>query len=196
MTASYSFRPSVISKEEAFTLDDKGLVISDRGTIAFSEIRQIRTYEYPGVTMGAGAPVAPGAKRCVIKLHHGRSVILVSNHFVAPGKFEDKSATYDPFIAALIPAVGAGNAQTVFISGMPAALWIGWIMIVGAAFLIVPLLIIAMIGMIMDGKSISAGMFFSGLILLGVVIGVRPLVRMLRRNWPHRYDPRAASKTA
>jgi len=193
MSLNYSFRPNLIAKEETFTLDSGRLAISDRGTIAFSDIREIRTYDYPGATLAGGAQIAPGAKRCVIHLKSGRAVVLVSNHLIAAGSFEDRSATYDPFVAALIHEVSAANAATIFISGMPTALWIGWIVIVAMAFLMVPLLILAIIGTILDGKWISPGMIIPTLFLLGIVIGVRPLLRTLRRNWPRRYDPRVAS---
>ena len=193
MSLNYSFRPNLIAKEETFTLDSGRLAISDRGTIAFSDIREIRTYDYPGVSFPGGAKLAPGAKRCVIHLKSARAIIVTNNHFVAAGSFEDRSATYDPFVAALIHEVSAANAATIFISGMPTALWIGWIVIVAMAFLMVPLLILAIIGTILDGKWISPGMIIPTLFLLGIVIGVRPLLRTLRRNWPRRYDPRVAS---
>ncbi len=193
MSLNYSFRPNLIAKEETFTLDGQGLAISDRGTTAFSDIREIRTYDYPGVSFPGGAQLAPGAKRCVIHLKSARAIILTNNHFVAAGSFEDRSATYDPFVAALVREVSAANAATIFMSGMPAALWIGWIVIVAMVLLMVPILVVAMISTIAEGKWISPGLIVPALILLGMFFGMRPLLRTLRRNWPRRYDPRAVS---
>jgi hypothetical protein len=195
MTSSYSFRSSLVTREETFTLDGRSLAISNRSTIDFADIRQIRTYDSPGVNLVGVGPVAPALKTCVIRLKNGRPLSLSSNHFLALANFEDRSATYEPFVAELIREVAAANATTVFISGMRMALWISWISIVAMAFVIVPLLIFAAIGMVLDGKSISIGMLFSGLLLLGIVIGVRPLVRALKRNRPRRYDPRGSPRS-
>ena len=192
MSLSYRFRMSGILKEETFTLGDQSLAISDRGTVAFSDIRKIRTYDYPGVSFPGGAQLAPGAKRCVIWPKSGHAIVLSNNHFVAMGSFEDRSGTYDPFIAALVRDVSAANAETIFVSGMPTALWITWIVLVGIVLLMVPVLVLAMIGTILDGKGISAGLIVPALVLLGVVFGLRSLLRTLRRNWPRRYNPRAA----
>ena len=141
--------------------------------------------------MWTGAAV-PGFDRCVIRRRQGGAIALSSNHFVGLGHFENRSASYAPFVEALIGRVAAGNPATIFRSGMPIALWSLWAMIVASTVIIAPLAVLTIIVEMVHDGHIDTGLIFSAFILLAIFFQFFSYIRMLRRNWPRRFDPRIA----
>ncbi len=192
--AAYSVRLSLWGKEKSFRLDDGTLIIPDRPPVAFTDIREIRTYDLPGLKFLGGTTVAPGFKRCVIRPMRGRAIILSSSNFLGFGRFEDRGASYEPFVGKLIEAAGAANSKTIFIAGMPMALWLSWLFILAMAVVIAPLAAILIVIMLLGGHAPPIGLIVSAIVVLSVLTGIMPLIRVLRKNWPRAYDPRAATR--
>src|ERR1700686_3307013 len=110
---SYSFRQSRGRPETFYRLTDAALEWTE-GTatesVAFSDIRFVRLYHSPTVKNPfLGGVVAPGFARCVIHRRHARARILSSIHFLSFGKFEDRSASFRPFVAELMRRVVAAR---------------------------------------------------------------------------------------
>jgi hypothetical protein len=187
---SYTFRSSLAHTTHTYTLDGSRLDISGGQPISFADIQQVRTYDAPGLHLLGGASVLPTSRRCVIRLKQGHSIVLSTHHFIAVGTSEDRSWSYDPFVAALIRGVAAANSDTLFVAGMPLALWLLWLFVILLAVLLMPLLLLGIIGGLADGVSTSAGIIYASLLLFSVVIAIRPLARTLKKDRPRRYDPR------
>jgi hypothetical protein len=187
---------SGLGKTEAtYRLTDSALVWSNRGVegrLPFSDIRQVRIYRTPGVGFG-GATFAPGFQRCVVRPHSGRAQVLSSNHYAGPAKIEDRSASFQPFVDALIRRVATANPGTAFISGMPAALWSAW-----AVLLLVVVMLLAPLALLVIVITLTQGHLLYGLLttvlLLGILLALVLLVRFLLRNRPRRFDPRDAGR--
>ena len=113
---SYSFRASILSREVTWTLSGDALTSSSAAHVLYSKIASIRLHGVPGA----------GAERCLIKPVHGRAIVLVGRHFLGFGRFEDRSDSFDPFIAALVLRVAAANPGALLVRGMPRVLWCFW----------------------------------------------------------------------
>jgi hypothetical protein len=192
--AAYSVRLSLWGREKSIQLNDGALIVSGDPPIAFAGIREIRTYDSPGLTFLGGATIAPAFKRCVIRPARGRAIVLSSSNLLGFGRFEDRSASYEPFVGKLIQAAGAANPKTIFIAGMPMALWLSWLFILAMAAVIAPLALILIVVMLLGGHAPPVGLIVSAIVLLSVLTGIVQLIRMLRKNWPRAYDPRAGMR--
>jgi hypothetical protein len=184
---TYSVRLSLFSKEVAYRLTDRALVWSEGGverSLDFSDIRQIRVYDSPGVWS------MPTFSRCVIKPRRGRARILSSNHFAGVGTFEVRMERYRPFVDALIRQVAAANPATTFIAGMPMALWVSYLVILVGLVIVTPLGVVLAIWMSLQGAGMSGGFVASLVVCLGFLVGIVPMWRLVRRNRPRPFDPR------
>lgn len=185
----YRFRSSLLSKERSYRLDGHQILVSDREPLHFSDIRKIRIYDSPGWSSMGGTTISPGFRRCVIWPAHGRAIVLVSNHFAGISNFENRRASFDPFVEALVQRVGAANPATIFISGMPLALWLFWLVAVAGVMIVTPLAaLLIVIEMIQDGK-IDGMLMIVTFMLAGIFFGFISLARALWRALPRRFDP-------
>jgi hypothetical protein len=184
----YRCRLSLYRKsEDAFRVTDAALAISGGGrerTIALTDIRAVRVYESPGLG------TFPGFARCVVWPRRGRAVVLSSNHFVGLGRFEDRSASFRPFVDALVGRIAAANRNTRFVFGMPPALWWFWVALLFAVALLAPLSLIMIVAALAQGRGIAAQAFVPLGIVFVVFLGLFGYIRQLRRNRPRRFEPR------
>jgi hypothetical protein len=181
---TYRFRLSRFRKEATYRLTDAGLAWSDvagGGALAYADIRQMRIYDSPG------AAGMPAFTRCTIRPRKGRAVILSSNHFGGIGDWESRSESFRPFVDALVRRAARANPQIAFISGMPMALWVTWIVILAGLVIVAPLMIAVVF---IEGTEKSAGFYATLAILVGLLLGFFPLLRLVRRNRPRRFDGR------
>lgn len=185
---TYSFRLSLFRKETTYRLADHALLWSEgerNGALEFAEIRRIRIYESPG------AQSMPPFSRCVITPKAGRSIILSSNHFAGVGEFEVRMDRFQPFVQGLIARVAGANPAVEFIAGMPMGLWVSYVVILAALVVITPLGVALMIFLSRSGEHVAAGFTASLAICLGFLFSIGPLWRLVRRNRPQVFDPRA-----
>jgi hypothetical protein len=185
---TYRFRLSRFRKEATYRLTDAGLAWSDgarEDALAYADMRQMRIYDTPGVSG------MPGFTRCTIKRRTGRAVILSSNHFGGIGDWESRSESFRPFVDALVRRAAAANPQIAFISGMPMALWVTWIVLMVALLIVTPLGVAAVV---IGGAEMSAGAYSAFAICAGLLLGFFPLLRLVRRNRPRRFDGREGYK--
>ena len=185
----YRCRLSLYRKgEDTFRVSDVALAMSGGGrerTIALTDIRAVRVYESPGLG------TFPGFARCVVWPRRGRAVVLSSNHFVGLGRFEDRSASFRPFVEALVTRIAAANRSTRFVFGMPPALWWFWVALLFAVALLAPLSLIMIVAALVQGRDIAAQAFVPLGIVFVVFLGLFGYIRQLRRNRPRRFEPRA-----
>jgi hypothetical protein len=187
----YRCRLSLARKaEETYRLSDIALTVAGAGhdrTLAYADVRAVRVYEAPG--FGTGIPTLA---RCVVWPRRGRAVIVPSNHFVGVGRFEDRSASFRPFVEVLVRRIAAANRETRFMFGMPPALWWFWVLLLVAVALLAPLAVVMIATELAHGHGVPP----QALVPLGIVfvvfLGLFGYIRQLRRNRPRRFEPRAA----
>ena len=134
--------------------------------------------------------MAPAFLRCTIRPRKGRAIVLSSNHFVGLGRFEDRSASFRPFVQRLLEQVAAVSPQTVFRAGMPPFLWGAWAVLLAACAILVPLLVIYMVVSLVNGRGIEGPLIIVLGILMALFLSTFSHVRDLRRNRSRRFDPR------
>ena len=190
---SYTVRRSLVGKEVTFRLTDRTLLCPDRPALPFTEIRAVRVYDSPGLRLSGGAEIAPDFARCVVRPTHGRAIVLTSKHCLGLGRFEDRSASFGPFVNALIARVGAANPATVFRAGMPPALWWTWVVILLGVAVVTPLLGLLVVGDIIEQDSFSPAPIMSAIVLFGMFFSLFGFIRMLRRSRSRQFDPRVGT---
>lgn len=124
MTApTHSVRNSLADKERSFTLGPDALHWSDaegEGRMPYAEVRDMRLIAYT-------SPIGE-TYQCTVRATTGDKVKLRSAHYVSLNNFEDRGATYAPFVRALASRIAAAAPKAKFIEGSP-ALWVVWLIV-------------------------------------------------------------------
>jgi hypothetical protein len=179
---AYRFRLSKFRRETTYRLTPDALAWSEGepdGALAFADIRRIRVYD------SVGANAVPDFKQCTITPTKGRAITLNSNHFGGFANWESRTARFEPFVDALLRHAALANPRIGFISGMPVALWIAWLVILAVICLVLPLGIAVVV---IEGHEMSLGLLVTLSACLAMVLAFFPLLRMVRRNKPRRFD--------
>lgn len=118
--------------------------------------------------------------RCDVRNSAGTGT-LWSTHFAGVAEFEDRAATYTPFVRALVARIAAANPGCAFRAGTrPLAYWAGQLFLLAMA--IVAIWVIAMVG----GSALSEVTWAKVFVVLGLI----PLaLAYARKNRPRRFDP-------
>jgi hypothetical protein len=174
---TYRCRPSIFDTEVTWTLTPGALESSTGARVPFDEIAAVRLYGIATSLAGKDPVPAPGTRRCVIRPMHGRTLALTSSHCLAVGRFEDRSAVFEPFIHALLLRVRAIRPAAQLLQGMPPALWWSWCAIgVGCA-------LVGSFGMILLAVELTQGhLSLELLVLLPMVAGMLMSTRAIRRQ--------------
>ncbi len=141
---AHSVRNSLRDKETAFTLGDDALdwdTGSEQGSISYREIDQLNLITYG--TDAADPEVVHG--QLTLRTGSGASLKLRSHHLKGLGSYENRAATYVPFVRDLIRRVQGANPEARFVSGS-SGLKIVWLVIavlVGLVALALGLAVIA-----------------------------------------------------
>ena len=187
----YKLRLSLSSEEATYRLGANALhatTANGTRTLPFAEIDRVRIYESPGMASLSGQ-IAPAFTRCVIRPRHGRAIVLSSNHFVGLGRFEDRSATFRPFVDTLVARLASANPGVRFLAGMPPALWWTWVALLVAVALATPAFIVVVVQELIAGRALQLPAIVSSLIVLGTALSIVTYARVLRRNRPRRFTP-------
>ncbi len=129
---TFSGRASLASPEMTWRLGDEALDwTSDKGhgRLSLADISQVRLYAMPKATMPmlGGATLTPGFEQCLVTPKRGKMLRLVSSHFKGVGDFEDRSASFDPFVQALLRRTAAANPRARLLQGAPNGIWSLWL---------------------------------------------------------------------
>ena len=188
---TYKLRLSLASEEATYRLSEDALhSTSAKGTQAlpFADVGMVRIYESPGAASLFGQ-IAPAFTRCVIRPRRGRAIVLSSNHFVGLGRFEDRSATFRPFVDTLIARLGSANPGVQFRAGMPPGLWWTWVTLLAAVALVLPVFTVVIVRELIAGRALQMPVIVSSMIVLGTAASIVTYARVLRRNRPRRFTP-------
>jgi len=188
---TYKLRLSLSSEEATYRLGENALhCTSAKGTRALplAEIDTVRIYDSPGLASLSGQ-IAPAFTRCVIRPRRGSAIVLSSNHFVGLGRFEDRSATFRPFVDTLITRLGSANPGARLLAGMPPALWWTWVVLLVAVALVLPVFSVVIVRELIAGRALQLPAIVSSLIVFGTALSIVSYARVLRRNRPRRFTP-------
>ena len=185
--ATYRFRRSLRTDEQSFTVTDD-VLIAVFGAVPLADIAEVRVLATPGLRSIYGV-VAPAARSCTISCRDGRKIRLSSLHFLGFGRFEDRSATYVPFIRTLISNLRARSPGTRLLSGMPPTTW-GCLTLffVALSLGLAAIVVLGAIGLVMNHQ-VTVGSVLVLLALALIAIGPISYLLALRRSRPHSLDP-------
>jgi hypothetical protein len=121
--------------------------------------------------------------RCDLRLRSGQRLAILSTHYAGIANFEDRGATYVPFVRSLVDRVAVANPHASFRSGKsPIAYWAEHIFLLAMVAVLVVLL--SAVGL----SSIMGLVWVKLLIILG---SIPLLLAYTRKNWPRRFKPDA-----
>ncbi|MDP3660974.1 hypothetical protein [Phenylobacterium sp.] len=185
-TLTFTGRYSMAASETAWRLSDQALEWTSAkgaGAVPLAQIFQVRVFDMPRVTLPlmGGAQLTPSFRQCVVQAHGTRTLKLISTHYQSLGAFEDRAATFEPFVKALIARTAEANPQARFFEGAPGLVWAVWlgaliVCLAGAAF---------GIAVAVEGLRLGAGDHWGevlgGLVFAGVcAINIRTIWGMVR----------------
>jgi hypothetical protein len=128
---SYTWRPSLASSLQTFTLTPEGLTAQNGGLIPFKSVASLRAYSVPGLRSLVG-PLALPQRLCLVTSITGQKIRFGSLHFLGPSRFEDRSKAFDPFLASLVSHTRAANPMVPVWLGMPPVTWWSWMLTFGS----------------------------------------------------------------
>jgi hypothetical protein len=188
---TYTLRLSFASEEATYRLSEDALqctTAKGTRTVPFAEIDMVRLYESPGQTSLFGQ-IAPAFARCVIRPRRGQAIVLSSKHFTGLRRFEDRSATFQPFVDTLVARLASAHPGAQLLAGMPPALWWTWVALLAAVALVTPVFIVVIVQELVAGRALQTPAVMSGLLVFGAALGIVSYARVLRRNRPRRLTP-------
>jgi hypothetical protein len=186
---SYSCRPSILDTEVTWTLTSSALESSNGTRVPFDQIVAVRLYGFATSAVAKGRVPARGTLRCVIRPVHGQALVLTSSHFLALGRFEDRSAVFEPFIHALLQRVRAARPAAQVLVGMPPALWWLWCAIgVGCALVSSFGVIILVVELCTQGHP-SLELLVLLPVVAGMLLSTRAILSLLRSGRSRPFNP-------
>jgi hypothetical protein len=190
---SYATRPSIATVETTYQVTDDELIWSSgpaKNRMRLADIQTIRLFTSPSMKYPflGNAPFG-GYDLFVLKAQDGRTLSVTSKHFQTVGVFEDRGATFVPFVEAVMARVVNINSAAVFLVGMPSGvrgLWIGVLAVLALG---------VMFGVLMVIDAVTGGGSVEGLILglvftVGTSFSLRSVLRVVTRGWQRSFDPR------
>jgi hypothetical protein len=177
---SYRCRPSILGTEVTWTLTPSALESSTGARVPFDQIVAVRLYGTATLGSRKGRTPAPGTLRCVIRPVHGRALALTSSHFLGLGRFEDRSAEFEPFIHELLLRVRAIQPAAQLLQGIPPALWWSWCAIGVACALVGAFGVIIVIVELWTKGHLSLEVLVLLPVVAGMLFSARTIWRLLR----------------
>lgn len=170
----HSVRNSLIDRETRYCLDEESLTAtSDRRELAvpYASIRRIGLIDYAG--FGARH------RQATVRTAENGTLKIRSHHYAGLSNFDDRSATYEPFVRELSRRVATGNAECAFVSGSSAMQVFGIAMLVILAGAVLAL-VLALFGGTED---------MDVLVGIGIAVALVPVVWRFARRGKATFDP-------
>ncbi len=174
----HSVRNGIRGPEITYSLSDDGLSWRGDGAaqlVPFAEITELTLSLYP-------ADIADEEEihgQLVIKTATGESLTVRSHHCKSLGSYENRAASYAPFVRALCQGVAAANPKARFTtgSGLMRLLWLILLVVTGAGSALLMIVLLA-------GEA-TRGLF----LMSAVCLGAAALSwNMLRANQRQEFD--------
>jgi hypothetical protein len=186
---TYRCRSSILDAEVTWTLTSNALESTTGTRVPFDQIVAVRLYGFATSVVGNGRVPAPGALRCVTRPVHGPAVALTSSHYLALGRFEDRSASFEPFIQELLQRVRAARPAARLLRGMPPALWSLWCAIGVGCALVGSFGVIIVVAELWTKGHLSLELLVLLPVVAGMLLSTRAILRLLRSGRSRPFDP-------
>jgi hypothetical protein len=200
----YRCRAGLFASETTWRLTHEALVREGAPElfVRYDEIRRIRLFGTVGMDMMGGGTIVPAAGVCSITGKSRRRINLTSTHMLGFGRFEDRSATFEPFVERLIQHAEQASPRVVVITGLPHTLWLLWaviLVLLGGVVALAFGMLVAIGGRVIEslGSGDYRALTFSTIgdgisaMVMAVTFGasIIPLISTLRRGrqkvaWP------------
>lgn len=172
----HAVRNSLIDATQTYRLGDDALVWQDGDRSEqrrYADIASVHLISYPGY---GGQPL-----QCTLKDRAGKKIKIRSHHYVSLGNFEDRTATYGPFIRELAARLGTHGQDVAFHCGSR-IMWAVWVTLFWLSLLVLVGYVFALIG----GVEISWNTI-SPLVVLVVFLPVSRA--MMGQSWAGTFEP-------
>lgn len=167
--AEYSFRTSIFESERHFTLADGAITVRDEGgeqRVPLSDVEEVHLRFH--------RTKQRDYYQCRVRLRSGRKLFLQNRHWGGIANFEDRSAAYTAFVAALHQELAHASPAVSFRSGSFMT-FVGTIMVAAVVAL---LLVVAVLIQQWIATALMALILFS-------------LLPIIPRSLPRAYAPDA-----
>jgi len=175
----YSTRRSLLEKERTYVLGDDAIEVREAGKpaieIPFRDIVEVNLAYLPNRYHSR-------IHRCLLRTRSHGKIPILNTHMAGFARFEDRSASFTPFVRELHRRLVPLGAQIRFTSGVGAAMW-------GCTILMLLLVVAAgiFVGLLLSRGAELTG---SAVVKLGLLAVLLPAaIAYIRVNRPKRYDP-------
>jgi hypothetical protein len=184
---TYVARANVLEHEAIWRLTPDTLELQGGPTAGPDVVMRFPYRDIVGVRLSyAPSRVDSARYRCDLTMRSGGKIAILSTHYAGLADFEDRAATYAPFVRALIGKVAAANPSARFRSGKnPIVYWAEHLFLLAMVALLV--FVLSVTGF----APLSESSWAKFVIILGFV---PLLVVYTRKNWPRGFKPDAIPK--
>jgi hypothetical protein len=181
---TYVARANVLEHEAIWRLTSDALELQGGPTAGPDVVMRFPYRDIVGVRLSyAPSRVDSARYRCDLTMRSGGTIAMLSTHYAGIADFEDRAATYAPFVHTLIAKVAAANPSARFRSGKnPITYWAEHFFLLAMVALLI--FVLSITGTMPLSDSSWAKLF--------IIIGFIPLLIVYtRKNWPNRFKPDA-----
>jgi hypothetical protein len=185
--STYVARANALEYEAIWRLGPDALELQGGPTAGPDTVMRFPYRDITGVRLSyAPSRVDSARYRCDLRMRSGQQLAILSTHYAGIADFEDRAATYAPFVRALISRVAAANPSARFRSGKsPVTYWLEHLFLLAMVVLLV--FVLSMTGLGYLSESSWAKLFI-------VLCSIPLLIAYTRKNWPRRFAPDAIPK--
>ena len=181
---TYVARANVLEHEAIWRLTSDALELQGGPTAGPDVVMRFPYRDIVGVRLSyAPSRVDSARYRCDLTMRSGGTIAMLSTNYAGIADFEDRAATYAPFVRTLIAKVAAANPSARFRSGKnPITYWAEHLFLLAMVALLI--FVLSITGTMPLSDSSWAKLF--------IIIGFIPLLIVYtRKNWPNRFKPDA-----
>jgi hypothetical protein len=181
---SYVARANALEYEAIWRLLPDALELQGGPTAGADVVLRFPYRDITGVRLSYAPSRFDHARyRCDLRMRWGQQIAILSTHYAGIADFEDRAATYGPFMRGLIARVGAANPAASFRSGKnPVAYALEHLFLFAMVVLLV--FVLSTIGFAYVGETSWVKFFI-------ITASIPLLIVYARKNWPGRFRPDA-----
>jgi hypothetical protein len=177
---SYVARANALEYEAIWRLQPDALELQGGPTAGPDVVLRLPYRDIVGVRLSYAPSRFDHARyRCDLRMRSGQQIAILSTHYAGIADFEDRAATYGPFVRALIARVAAANPSASFRSGKnPVTYLLEHLFLFVMVVLLV--FVLSMVGFAYVGDTSWVRLFI-------IVATIPLLIAYTRKNWPSRF---------
>ena len=181
---SYVARANALEYEAIWRLQPDALELQGGPTAGPDVVLRFPYRDIVGVRLSYAPSRFDHARyRCDVRMRSGQQVAILSTHYAGIADFQDRAATYGPFVRVLIARVAGANPSASFRSGKnPVTYLLEHLFLFVMVVLLV--FVLSMVGFAYVGDTSWVRLFI-------IVATIPLLIAYTRKSWPSRFKPDA-----